>query len=73
MFALALDDQWPLVHLLVLHLPLVQRWVVRFVHGLESNQLLPLSGVALPHARVTVGACCCSALGMSVKIGAAAT
>ena len=40
LFALALDDQWPLIHLLVLHLPLVQRWVVGFVHRLELNQLL---------------------------------
>ena len=40
LFALALDDQWPLVHLLDLHLLLAQRLVVCSIHELESNQLL---------------------------------
>ena len=40
LFALALDAQWPLVHLLDLHHHLAQIWVVGFVHELESNQLL---------------------------------
>ena len=40
LFALALDDQWPLVHLLDLHYLLARIWVVGFVHELESNQLL---------------------------------
>ena len=40
LFALALDAQWPLVHLLDLHHHLAQIWVVGFVHDLESNQLL---------------------------------
>ena len=39
LFALALDAQWPLVHLLDHH-HLAQIWVVGFVHELESNQLL---------------------------------
>ena len=38
-FALALDAQWPLVHLLDHH-HLAQIWVVGFVHELELNQLL---------------------------------
>ena len=40
LFALALDAQWPLVHLLDLHHHLAQIWVVGFVLELESNQLL---------------------------------
>ena len=40
LFALALDAQWPLVHLLDFHHHLAQIWVVGFVHELESNQLL---------------------------------
>ena len=40
LFVLALDAQWPLVHLLDLHRLLAQIWVVGFVHELESNQLL---------------------------------
>ena len=37
LFALALDAQWPLVHLLDLHHHLDQIWVVGFIHELESN------------------------------------
>ena len=40
LFALALDAQWPLVHLLDLRYHLAQIWVVGFVLKLESNQLL---------------------------------
>ena len=40
LFALALDNQWPLVHLLDLHYLLAQIWVIGFVLELESNQLL---------------------------------
>ena len=40
LFALALDAQRPLVHLLDLHHFLAQILVVGFVHELESNQLL---------------------------------
>ena len=40
LFALALDAQRPLVHLLDLHHHLAQIWVVGFVHELESNWLL---------------------------------
>ena len=40
LFALALDAQRPLVHLLDLHHFLAQIWVVGLVHELESNQLL---------------------------------
>ena len=40
LFALTLDTQWPLIHLLDLHHHLAQIWVVSFVHKLESNQLL---------------------------------
>ena len=40
LFALALDAQWPLVHLLDLHHHLAQIWVIGFIHELESNQLL---------------------------------
>ena len=36
-FALALDAQWPLVHLLDLHHLLAQIWVVGLVHELELN------------------------------------
>ena len=37
LFVLALDAQWPLVHLLDLHRHLAQIWVVGFVLKLESN------------------------------------
>ena len=40
LFALALDAQWSLVHLLDLHHHLAQIWVIGFVHELELNQLL---------------------------------
>ena len=40
LFALTLDAQRHLVHLLDLHHHLAQIWVIGFVHGLESNQLL---------------------------------
>ena len=40
LFALALDAQWPLVHLLDLHHHLAQIWAIGFVLELESNQLL---------------------------------
>ena len=40
LFALALDDHWPLVHLWDLYHHLAQIWVVGLVHELESNQLL---------------------------------
>ena len=40
LFVLALDAQWPLVHLLDLHHHLAQIWDAGFVHDLESNQLL---------------------------------
>ena len=40
LFALALDAQRPLVHLLDIHYFLAQIWVVGLVHELESNQLL---------------------------------
>ena len=40
LFALALDAQWPLVHVLDLHYHLAKIWVIGFVLELESNQLL---------------------------------
>ena len=40
LFALALDAQWPFVHLSDLHHLLAQIWVIGLVHELESNQPL---------------------------------
>ena len=39
LFALALDAQWPLVHLMDLHHLLAQRLAIGSVNELESNQL----------------------------------
>ena len=45
LFALALDDQWPLVHLLDLHYFLARIWVVGSVLESELDMLLLSEGV----------------------------
>ena len=45
LFALALDDQWPLVHLLDLHYLLARIWVVGSIRESELDLLLLLEGV----------------------------
>ena len=45
LFALALDDQWPLIHLLDLHYLLARIWVVGSVLESELDLLLLLEGV----------------------------
>ena len=45
LFALALDDQWPLVHLLDLHYLLARIWVVGSILESELDLLLLLEGV----------------------------
>ena len=45
LFALALDDQWPLVHLLDLLYLLAQIWVVGYVLESELDLLLLSEGV----------------------------
>ena len=45
LFALALDDQWPLVHLLDLHYLLTRIWVVGSILELELDLLLLPEGV----------------------------
>ena len=55
LFALALDDQWPLVHLLDLHYHLARIWVVGSVLELEFDLLLLSEGVQ--HSRSYVLHC----------------
>ena len=45
LFALALDDQWPLVHLVDLHYLLARIWVVGSVLESELDLLLLSEGV----------------------------
>ena len=45
LFALALDDQWPLIHLLVFHYLLARIWVVGSVLESELDLLLLSEGV----------------------------
>ena len=45
LFALALDDQWPLVHLLDLHYFLARIWVVGSILESELDLLLLSEGV----------------------------
>ena len=45
LFALALDDQWPLVHLLDLHYLLARIWVVGSILESELDLLLLSEGV----------------------------
>ena len=52
LFALALDDQWPLVHLLDLHYLLARIWVVGSILESELYLLLLLEGVRHCHSYV---------------------
>ena len=45
LFALALDDQWPLVHLWDLHYLLARIWVIDYVLESKLDLLLLLEGV----------------------------
>ena len=45
LFALALDDQWPLVHLLDLHYLLARIWVIGSILESELDLLLLSEGV----------------------------